>query len=226
MKKLLVGLAVGFCLLGIVGTARADLISNGSFESGAFIGAGSDDSLSLVVGSPSITGWTVISSTLGWIDDINNAWGLTASADDKYLDFTDISNTAPFGGVEQQITTTVGISYLLTFDLGSDIDWGAAADSTLLVSVAGGAGTSFNNVSDEDNRWESKSILFTASTSSTMISFTGVTGPTSYIGLDNVSVTSVPEPSLGLLLGISIIGIVGAGAVRKIKQKALVKVKS
>ncbi len=28
----------------------------------------------------------------------------------------------------------------------------------------------------------------------------------------------VPEPSLGLLLGISLIGLVGAGTVRKIKQ--------
>ncbi len=36
----------------------------------------------------------------------------------------------------------------------------------------------------------------------------------------------VPEPSLGLLLGISLIALVGVGAVRKIKQKAVVKVKS
>ncbi len=42
------------------------------------------------------------------------------------------------------------------------------------------------------------------------------------ITFDNVLLStpdSVPEPSLGLLLGISLIGLVGAGAVRKIKQK-------
>ncbi len=39
-------------------------------------------------------------------------------------------------------------------------------------------------------------------------------------------VQPVPEPSLGLLLGISLVGLVGAGAVRKIRQKAVVKVKS
>ncbi len=32
------------------------------------------------------------------------------------------------------------------------------------------------------------------------------------------SIISVPEPSLGLLLGISLIGLVGVGAVRRIKQ--------
>ncbi len=37
---------------------------------------------------------------------------------------------------------------------------------------------------------------------------------------------SVPEPSLGLLLGISLVGLVGVGAVRKLRQKALVKVNS
>ncbi len=37
---------------------------------------------------------------------------------------------------------------------------------------------------------------------------------------------SVPEPSLGLLLGISLLGLVGVGTVRKIRQRAVVKVKS
>ncbi len=32
---------------------------------------------------------------------------------------------------------------------------------------------------------------------------------------------AVPEPSLGLLLGISLVGLVGVGAVRKIKQKKI-----
>ncbi len=45
------------------------------------------------------------------------------------------------------------------------------------------------------------------------------------IGIDNLRF-AVPEPSLGLLLGISLIGLVGAGAVRKIRQRAVVKVKS
>ncbi len=38
-------------------------------------------------------------------------------------------------------------------------------------------------------------------------------------GADNIDVyTPVPEPSLGLLLGISLVGLVGVGVARKIKQ--------
>ncbi len=52
-----------------------------------------------------------------------------------------------------------------------------------------------------------------------------VPGVGDYVGL-NLQIELVPEPSLELLLGISLIGLVGAGAVRKIRQKAVVKVKS
>ncbi|GAX61496.1 cell surface protein [Candidatus Scalindua japonica] len=38
----------------------------------------------------------------------------------------------------------------------------------------------------------------------------------------HVSAQSVPEPSLGLLLGLTLVGLVGVGGVRKIKQKEAV----
>ncbi len=38
----------------------------------------------------------------------------------------------------------------------------------------------------------------------------------------HITQASVPEPSLGLLIGTSLIGLVGVGAVRKIKQKKAV----
>ncbi len=40
-----------------------------------------------------------------------------------------------------------------------------------------------------------------------------------YRALSGIQIVAVPEPSLGLLLGISLIGLVGVGAVRKIKQR-------
>ncbi len=41
-----------------------------------------------------------------------------------------------------------------------------------------------------------------------------------------IAASAVPEPGLGLLLVISLIGLVGVGAVQRIRQKAVVKVKS
>ncbi len=36
-------------------------------------------------------------------------------------------------------------------------------------------------------------------------------------------IVTVPEPSLELLLGISVVGFIGIGAVRKIRQKAVIQ---
>jgi len=51
-------------------SAQANLLTNGSFESGAFVNQG-NDTMSLVAGSTVITAWTVVTDTTAWIGATN-----------------------------------------------------------------------------------------------------------------------------------------------------------
>lgn len=70
-------------LLGAA-AAHANLLSNGSFESGNFVNQGSD-TMSLAVGSTTISGWTVVTDTTAWIGP-TNPFGLSASDGSFFLD--------------------------------------------------------------------------------------------------------------------------------------------
>ncbi len=87
---------------------------------------------------------------------------------------------------------------------------GAAIETIILENILGDGSYTFQSV-DNDHRFAGVSITHKDD----------IHG----IAIDNPRF-AVPEPSLGLLLGISLVGLVGAGAVRKIRQKAVVKVKS
>ena len=59
--------AAAFCAAGV---AHANLLANGSFESGAFVNQG-NDTMSPPNGSTVITGWTVVGDTIAWIGPTN-----------------------------------------------------------------------------------------------------------------------------------------------------------
>mgnify|MGYP003505489481 CR=1 FL=1 len=52
--------------------AQANLLTNGSFELGAFVNQG-NDTMSLGAGSTVITGWTVITDTTAWMPPTRSA---------------------------------------------------------------------------------------------------------------------------------------------------------
>lgn len=66
------------------------------------------------------------------------------------------------------------------------------------------------------NSWTNFSYNFLAPTNVTAITFTGIQG-SDYIGLDNISVVLVPEPS-GILMLFAGLAAVGAVVIRKRKQ--------
>ncbi len=137
-----------------------------------------------------------------------------------------IDNSVEFGGILGE----------LTFDF---------SEGELTISKPTGLGTSwsdfgdyvFSGFDDEitgfalDSNSGFNPSSFITDNSFTSSSLTLVMSPGSAGGHAQATFTitqnsAVPEPSIGSLLGISLIGLVGVGAVRKIRQKAVVKVKS
>jgi hypothetical protein len=195
-------------------TAHANLLVNGSFESGAFVNQG-NDTMSPPVGSTVITGWTVATDVIAWIGP-TNPFGLTASDGSFFLDLTNYQAGPPFGGVTQTIATVPGAVYSLSFDLGSSTFWGRP--DALTASAAGTSMTFTAPSTGTNNDWQHETMGFTATGAATTITLQGTTG-INYIGLDNASVDlvslpvgAVPEPETwALLLG----GLAAVGGVAR-----------
>jgi hypothetical protein len=186
----------------MVPAAQANMLTNGSFELGAFVDQG-NETMVLGIGSTSITGWTVVTDQLAWIDT-GNPWGLSAQDGNRFLDFTAYPAGAPFGGISQSLATIPGQQYQLSFDLGSyTARWGGPPVS--IVASAGGASQTFSvSTTSVASTWTPFSMVFTATSANTPITLTGSAGY-QYIGLDNVSVdavagSAVPEPGTYALI--------------------------
>ena len=193
--------------------AHANLLSNGSFESGAFVNQGSD-TMSLAAGSAVISGWTVVTDTTAWIGP-TNPFGLSASDGSFFLDLTNYQPGAPFAGMTQTIATTPGAIYALSFDLGGSTFWGRP--DSITASAAGTSATFTTPTTGTNNDWQHVSMQFMASSASTTVLLQGAAGR-NYIGLDNASVDfvsapAVPEPGTWALMlaGFAVLG----GVVRR-----------
>ena len=200
---------VAFASLLLAATAsHANLLTNGSFESGAFVDQGSN-TMSLNPGSTAITGWTVVTDTTAWIGP-TNPFSLAANDGDFFLDLTNYQLGAPFAGVSQTIATTPGATYSLSFDLGGSTRWGLP--DGLTASAAGASKTFTTPSTGTLNDWYHETMTFVATGSSTTITLQGASG-FNYIGLDNVSVelgsvSAVPSPGTWALLGAGLIGLI------------------
>lgn len=188
--------------------AHANLLTNGSFEAGNFVGQG-NDTMSLAAGSTVITGWTVITDTTAWIGPAN-PFGLSASQGSYFLDLTNYQAGTPFAGVAQTIATTPGSTYALTFDLGGSNLWGRP--DSITASAAGTSATFATPTTGTNNDWYHESLLFVANSSSTTVQLQGFAG-VNYIGLDNVSVdfvsaAPIPEPGVWALMVVGLLPLV------------------
>lgn len=188
--------------------ASPELVVNGGFEIGTPGGNPYDaavNSQRVSVGDPAIAGWSVINAEIAWIG-ANNPYSITAASGDNFLDLTGWFTQG--GGVQQVLATTAGQTYTVQFDLGNSNLYNYGTQNSMRVQAAGLDTTVYGTVADQQNAWMHETLSFTATGSSTTLTFTQGQAYY-YVGLDNVSVTAtaVPEPASSALL------LAGLGAV-------------
>jgi choice-of-anchor C domain-containing protein len=211
-------MALAIALMTII-PANANLITNGSFETGPNPGSFTNFNS----GSTAITGWVVSpNNPLGTVDYIGSLW--VAADGSRSLDLEgsagDCMFSPPFncpGGIGQTFSTTAGQQYLVTFDLAGN-PLNIPIIKTLLVSAAGQSQTfTFNTTGHSTGSmgWVLDSWTFTATGPTTTLEFDSADSPPTGWGpaLDNVTVnavgSTVPEPSYFPLLGTGLIAIAG-----------------
>jgi Protein of unknown function (DUF642) len=170
---------------GAAHATAANLVVNGSFEQGA-------------LGIGSFTGWQTLIGDANTFVDSSGQTGLVygQASDGVWAAYFGSTHAAGGASISQTPVTTLGQTYLLTFDLAND-NGGAAAFNGLAVSVGGNPALSFANLTNQNYAHEQ--YLFVASTNATSLSFSAY-NDASYLELDNVVVSAVPEPGTSVLV--------------------------
>ena len=207
-----------FCVAVVATSASAQIVQNGSFES--FTGAfGGDNGAQLIGSSTTLTGWTIIGGEIAILKN-SNAYNLTASDGVNFLDLAGYSNGGLPKGVSQVLTgLNAGQTYTLSMDLGirngACVSGGNNCRGPIQVSanVAGTTQTFTHSSTTDGNVWNKVSSNFVANNPSVLLTIQGVSLPAGnqYIGLDNVSVSPVPEPAIWslMLAGLVAVGVMG-----------------
>ena len=163
-------------------------VINGGFEAGAHTAAPFD---TLTPGDSQLTGWTIESGSIDWIESY---W--VAATGSRSIDL----NGAGPGALSQALATTVDNTYAVMFEVSGNPACGPTL-KTLSVAASGADPQAFaydtavaaNTVSDM--KWESRTYSFIATSSSSVLTFTSTSAGSCGPALDNVVVTeTVAEP--------------------------------
>ncbi len=138
--------AVALLLLAVgIVPARANLITNGSFESESTT-VPTGNFLAVAPGDTTITGWTVfggvvspvstalIGGSFSSVTDGNVNFTFTAEDGVVWMDLTGVTSNST-EGVEQTVSTNSGDQYSLTFYVGNVYDPGGIYGTTSTVGV-------------------------------------------------------------------------------------------
>lgn len=193
------------------GAAMANLLTNGSFET-ASVGntLPTGNGVQLNTGSTAMEGWTVTgtnSQGIAWLPN-GNSYGVTPQDGTYFLDLTSYSDTTPFDGVSQTISSLAAGNYTLTFYIGVDNASGLYAGPAAVYASAGNQSNVvfINSSMGSGNVWVQETLNFNvATTGPVTVTLQGDSADSrsgeQYVGLDNVDLevaSATPEPAMAL----------------------------
>jgi hypothetical protein len=203
-----------FVAVGVLfasGAFAANLLTNGSFEGGAFIAPGGTGyncaGQQLPIGSTTMTGWTVTTAAALWVSNTNCDGGIAAQDGSQFVDLTGYNDTTPFAGLSQTLSTLPVGNYALTFYLGYYGTGATGGPVSVKVSAGNQSNVLFTSGSGgTTNVWTLETLNFSVATVGTTISVLG-NGGTKYIGVDNFDLeqagSGVPEPAMSIPLALA-----------------------
>jgi hypothetical protein len=217
-------IALGVVAFGAIpALASTNIVNDPGFESAPapagfynIYGSGATFGGWTVAGTDSGNSGLTVHTTYGETGVLFNANSGTTS-----YDLTAAGNTG-FNAVFQNLTTLAGKKYNVSFWLGNASgNNNYLLPSSVALQIDGGLGELFTNGNVTANRinWQRFTTNFTATGTSTDFRFVNATpGTDNFAGLDDISVSAVPEPStwLTMILGFGTIG----AALRRRRQTA------
>jgi hypothetical protein len=204
--------------------ASANLIANGGFELGTFTG-GISLAQQIQPGDSTLPNWTVSNAPFtwyasGWSNNLpqtplnphTGSFGVNlADGSVNTITLSETFHVVPFQ--QYQLSFWVGNFSANNGPAGLNVNITDGTSNTLLLSEALAPATNGSHT------WTQFKFKFFADGTSNTLSFSEINGP-SYIGLDDVSVTAVPEPATWTMM---IVGFAGVGflAYRRKSKPAL-----
>jgi len=198
-------------ILAAATPARANLLTNGSFEVGPALAPGGITPL----GPADLPGWTLTGAS-PWFWYMSAGQYGTAEDGDKFINVTSPS-------LSQGFAVTAGDTYTVSYYEALRADGGNQPD-TLQATISLAAGSASGVTSQLANNpltngvlsnWELFTFAFTPNTSTTATLAFSLNNGAGYPVLDNVVVTGVPEPGSLVLFGLGAAGLFMAGCRRR-----------